>query len=118
MRILALLLILTPQFIRAQEASKDSILYLFYGCRNDGTCCRYEFYNNGTVICDETGHLAVGYTKGSFLVNKDTVFITPLPQDQQTDKYYYRFTRKFFLDGDSSLVDLEIYYDYRRAKPG
>ena len=118
MRILFSILFFAPTLCTAQKEAKDSILYVFYGDRNDLTSCDYTFYKNGKAICDETGHLAMGYTIGSFVIKKDTVVITPLPADQQTDKYYYHFKRKFLIEGDSSLIDLEIFYDYRRALPG
>jgi hypothetical protein len=79
----------------------------------------YIFYTDGRFKSDITGHLGnEGETRGTYSISNDTIFIKPLPKDQQINKYYYQFNEKFIIDGDSCIIDLEMLYDYRKLKPG
>lgn len=117
MRVIFTIFLFCPAIAFTQNV-KDSVKFSFIG-EHDMTQYLYIFYINGNFKSDITGHLGnEGETKGIYSVFNDTIFVTPLPENQQLNKYYDRSNEKFLIDGDSSIIDLSILYDYRKIKQG
>ena len=117
MRTIITLLLFFPLFSQGQVA-KDSITFICVGV-HDLTDYTYTFYYDGRFESDITGHLGNdGITKGVYTISNDTIYVTPLVENLQTNKYYNRQNEKFLIDRDSCIIDLQMRYDFKKLKPG
>lgn len=80
------------------------------------TLWTYKFRLNGSYAYSTAGHFGYSKTVGTYRVNNDTLFLTALPSNKQSDPKFYFKADTLFKLSDTCFVDLSLGYEYCKAK--